>query len=117
MSAWLNRLNAPLLIRLCALSLALRLLFILLVKPYIHAVEDFNIAEHLACGEGFAYGGFEGDFHPTAMKAPVYPFFLALFIWAFGDASKLAIVMVQHAIPSFLLCLFGRLATHQNLRL
>jgi hypothetical protein len=111
MSAWLNRLNTPLLARLCIVSLVLRLLFILLAKPYIHAVEDFNIAEHLARGDGFAYGGFEGNFHPTAMKAPAYPFFLAVFIWAFGEASKLAVVMVQHALFAFLPMVFLRIGT------
>ena len=111
MSAWLIRLNTPLFTRLCIVSLVLRIAFILLTRPHIHAVEDFNIAEHLARGDGFAYGGFEDDFHPTAMKAPVYPFFLALFIWAFGDASKLAIVMVQHALFAFLPMLFLRIGT------
>jgi len=111
MSAWLNRLNTRRLTELCAISLLVRLAFILLAKPNIHAVEDFNIAEHLARGEGFAYGGFEGDFHPTAMKAPVYPFFLSVFIWAFGDASKVVIALVQHALFAFLPILFLRIGT------
>ncbi len=111
MSAWLTRLNTPLFTRLCIVSLVLRLLFILLAKPHIHAVEDFNIAEHMARGEGFAYGGFEGDFHPTALKAPVYPFFLSVFIWAFGDASKVAVALVQHALFAFLPMVFLRIGT------
>ncbi len=111
MSAWLNRLNTGLLTKLCAISLLVRFAFILLVKPHIHAVEDFNIAEHLARGHGFAYGGFEGDFHPTAMKAPVYPFFLSVFICAFGDASKVVIALVQHALFAFLPILFWRIGT------
>ncbi len=117
MSAWLNRLNAPLLTWLCAVSLVLRVAFILLAKPHIHAVEDFNIAEHLARGEGFAYGGFEGDFHPTALKAPMYPFFLSLFIWAFSDASKVIIALVQHALFAFLPIAFFRIGAALEMKL
>lgn len=109
MSAWLNRLKTPVLLRLCAVSLFARFCFILLAKPHIHAVEDFNIALHLAHGDGFAYGGFENDWHLTAMKAPAYPLFLAVFITLFGEASKLVIVLAQHALFAFLPIAFLRI--------
>ncbi len=109
MRAWLNRLNAPVLLRLCAVSLLARVCLVLLVQPHINAVEDFNIALHLAKGDGFAYGDFEQNWHLTAMKAPVYPLCLALFVALFGEAAKLVIVLVQHALFAFLPICFLRL--------
>ncbi|MFQ3598747.1 MAG: hypothetical protein SNJ55_07065 [Chloroherpetonaceae bacterium] len=109
MSAWLNRLNAPVLTWLCVASLFARFGFVLLAKPHIHAVEDFNIAMHLAHGDGFAYGGFDNDWHLTALKAPVYPVFLALFIVLFGEAAKLVSVLAQHALFAFLPIFFLRI--------
>lgn len=88
MSAWLNRLNLPLLTRLCAISLLARWSFLWLAHPHIHAVEDFNIAQHLARGDGFAYGGFENDWHLTALKAPAYPLFLAVFVMLVGESAN-----------------------------
>lgn len=109
MSAWLNRLNESMLLWLSAASLLARFCFVLLAQPNIHAVEDFNIAQHLAHGDGFAYGGFENDYRLTALKAPVYPLFLAVFIILFGEASKLVIVLAQHALFAFLPIFFLRI--------
>lgn len=110
MSAWLNRLNMPLLTRLCAISLLARWSFLWLAQPHIHAVEDFNIAQHLAHGDGFAYGGFENDWHLTALKAPAYPLFLAVFVVLFGESAKLAVALVQHALFAFLPIFFLRIS-------
>lgn len=107
MSAWLDRLSAPVLTLCCVASLALRVLFLLVVQPDFHAVEDYNIALHLARGDGFAYGGFERDFYPTALKAPVYPLFLAAFIVAFGDSAKWVVALVQHSLFAFAPLLFA----------
>ncbi|MGQ9805830.1 MAG: hypothetical protein ACUVRP_07115 [Chlorobiales bacterium] len=109
MKTWLNRLTAPMLLRLSAVSLVARFCFVLFAEPHIHAVEDYNIALHLVRGDGFAYGGFESDWHLTALKAPGYPFFLSLFIALFGEASKLLIVLAQHALFAFLPILFLRI--------
>lgn len=109
MKAWLNRLTAPMLLRLSAVSLVARFCFMLFAEPHIHTVEDYNIALHLAHGDGFAYGGFESDWHLTALKAPGYPFFIALFIALFGEASKLLIVLAQHTLFAFLPILFLRI--------
>lgn len=111
MTAIISRLATLDLSRLCALSLALRWLFVLILKPDLNAVEDFNIAAHLVRGEGFSYGGFDDDFYPTAMKAPIYPLFLSAFIFLFGESAKLAVVLVQHALLAFtpiLLSRFGK---------
>jgi hypothetical protein len=109
MSTWLNRFNLPLLTRLCAISLLARWGFLWLAQPHIHAVEDFNIAQHLAHGDGFAYGGFENDWHLTALKAPVYPLFLAVFVVLFSESAKLAVALVQHALFAFLPIFFLRI--------
>lgn len=108
MSAWLARLDWRLLLKFCAASLFARFAFVILAKPSIHSVEDFNIALHLARGDGFAYGGFENDFYPTALKAPVYPLVLAAFVALFGEASKLAAALFQHALFAFLPIFFLR---------
>jgi hypothetical protein len=82
---------------ICVASLALRLLFLVVIRPTIHGVEDYNIARHLAAGDGYEYA----DLGKTAMKVPLYPAFLAVFIWLFGDAHPLVIAGVQHALIAF----------------
>ncbi|MDW8436413.1 MAG: glycosyltransferase family 39 protein [Chloroherpetonaceae bacterium] len=114
MSAFLERLSFPVLTRLCGLSLLLRVGFVFVVQPSIVAVEDFNIAEHLARSDGFAYGGFDDDFRPTALKSPAYPLFLATFLALFGEQAKIVVVLVQHALAAFSPILLWRIGESLN---
>ncbi|MCS6894646.1 MAG: glycosyltransferase family 39 protein [Bacteroidia bacterium] len=77
--------------------------------PQTHAAEDLDIAKHLAAGEGFSIY----DRGPTTAKGPVYPFFLAFFIWLGADADNLwQAALVQHLLLSWAPLLIYRLGVY-----
>ncbi|MCX8050381.1 MAG: hypothetical protein N3B17_00605, partial [Chlorobi bacterium] len=93
MSSWLDRITARHILWLCIASAAARLVFVVAFRPAIPAAEDFAIAQHLAAGDGFSIY----DRGPTSIKGPLYPAFLALWLWLFGDRGGLvAAAVVQH---------------------
>lgn len=57
--------------------------------------EDWDIANNLV-----KYGAYSEfiSVGPTAYKLPVYPLFLSLFIYIFGDNAKTAVILSQHFI-------------------
>ncbi len=62
-----------------------------------------------------AYGESEDNWHLTAIKALVYPFFLAIFVTLFDESTKIIIVHVQHAFLAFLPILFFRIGKELQL--
>ncbi|MDW8135071.1 MAG: hypothetical protein RMJ66_08415 [Bacteroidia bacterium] len=76
-----------------------RVSFQLLLKPPIHGAEDLDIAIHLAEGKGFSIY----DRGPTTAKGPLYPLFLAFFLWLGADATYLwPPVLLQHLLLSWM---------------
>lgn len=71
-----------LLVALLALGLIIRLALIFTVTEPIDrdAKEYLDIAQNIVAGKGFSIDGI----HPTARRAPGYPFFLAILIFIFG---------------------------------
>jgi len=79
--------------------------FSVLVQPAPETIEDYQIAQNLAAGRGYCLLPTLG---PTAVKVPVYPLFLALFVRLFGAGNVFPIVVAQHillaGVPLLLLC-------------
>ncbi len=77
----------------------LRILFLIFFHNNINAVEDFTIAQNIVNGNGYSLVPQIG---PTAIKTPVYPLILSLFVFVFGTFSKIAIVIFQYILASFI---------------
>jgi hypothetical protein len=93
---------------ICTISAIARVGFLLLAEPPIPVAEDVAIARHLAAGDGFSIY----DRGPTSIKGPLYPSYLAVWLWLLGEHHGLrAAILVQHllyaAMPA-LLFLLGR---------
>ncbi|WP_370897749.1 hypothetical protein [Chryseobacterium gossypii] len=65
--------------------------------------EDWDIANNLV-----KYGTYAEFINvgPTAYKLPLYPFFLAFFIYFFGENAKAAVIISQHIIYFFIPLMF-----------
>lgn len=87
---------------LCFLSALLRVAFTLWSgEPSVRHMEDYNIATNLAKGRGYSLGDASAS-HPTALKAPVYPLFLAAVILAApSSAEETSCAIVQHVLIAF----------------
>lgn len=80
---------------LCIASALARLAFFAAVKPSIPVAEDYAIALHLVGGEGFSI--YERG--PTSIKGPVYPSYLAAWMWLLGVQSGLQwAIIFQHLL-------------------
>ncbi len=90
---------------LCCIMAAIRVLFVFISDDF-NSIEDYRIAQNIADGSGFVYVEQLG---PTALKAPVYPYFLSVFILMFGDDAPFFIALFQHLVFSFLPLLIYRI--------
>ncbi len=97
----------------CLTILLFRILVLVFFIDEINAIEDYAIAENIAEGKGFVYWEKAG---PTALKAPIYPFFLSVFILIFGSYAKIAASATQHVIFSFVPFLLVALGGRVNLK-
>lgn len=66
-----------------------------LVHPAPETIEDYQIAQNVAAGRGYCL---LPTLAPTAVKAPVYPLFLTVFIYLFGAGNVFPIVVAQHVL-------------------
>lgn len=85
----------------------LRIIFLIFSHSDIHSVEDFTIAQNIVNGNGYSLVPQIG---PTAIKTPVYPLILSLFILLFGTFAKIAIVIFQYFLASFIPLLLFKLS-------
>lgn len=90
----------------CALLLLLRLAFVILTYHKIHSAEDYLIAFNLVSGLGYTFDTAVGA---TALKAPVYPLFLAGCIAVFGASAHIAAALLQHCALGLVPLLLARL--------
>ncbi|MCX8111712.1 MAG: glycosyltransferase family 39 protein [Bacteroidia bacterium] len=109
---WLRRLwGQPerLFVLIAVLQFPIRVALQFIARLPINGFEDLDIALHLVRGEGFSIG----ERGPTTAKGPIYPFFLALFLWLGGDPSYLwQPVIVQHLLLSWMPFIMYRLGSH-----
>lgn len=85
-----------LLIVISIITFSARVFYVLKIGE-ITSSEDFRIASNIADGNGFI---FNQDAGPTALKAPLYPYFLSLIMILFGSKALLSAVLIQHFIFS-----------------
>ena len=88
-----------------------RLLFVFIFQNNYHSVEDYRIADNIVKGIGFVNNP---DIGPTAQKVPVYPLFIASFIYLFGSSGKLFLIIFQHLIMSSVPILLFMLGKEQS---
>jgi hypothetical protein len=79
----------------CAVSCVIRYIFAITQSGNINFAEDYAIAENIAKGLGFTYLPNVGA---TALKAPLYPYFLSVFILIFEGFAKIIVVLIQHTL-------------------
>ncbi|GBD06072.1 hypothetical protein HRbin20_01673 [bacterium HR20] len=104
-SMWLavERLTWRHILAICAISAIARVVFLLIAEPPIPVAEDYAIARHIAAGDGFSI--YERG--PTSIKGPLYPTYLAAWLWLLGEQNGLrAAILMQHllyaAMPALL---------------
>lgn len=82
---------------ICLTSFFARILFSLKIGE-ITGSEDMRIALNIARYNTFS---FNPEIGPTALKAPLYPYFLAFFMFFFGSKAIIAVSIIQHMMFSF----------------
>jgi hypothetical protein len=66
----------------------------------VRHMEDYSIAVNIAEGRGYSIGD-AANFQPTALKAPVYPLFLSVVVYAVPESHRLiACALIQHLLMS-----------------
>jgi hypothetical protein len=93
------------------LFLVLRFIVSIFFIQEFNSIEDYMIAENIVSGNGYELFAHAG---PTAIKAPVYPLFLSLFIIIFGTSAKLFVVLFQHLLISLVPFLLIELSERMN---
>jgi len=88
-------------------ALLLRLIFAVLTRHTIHSAEDFLIAQNLVSGLGYT---FDINVGATALKAPIYPLFLAGIITVFEQHAPLVAAIIQHCLLGIVPLLLARFA-------
>ncbi len=88
---------ARLLIACCVLAL-LRIGYVTLGSAEVLHMEDYDIAQSLVHGDGFTQSLTSG---PTAVKAPLYPLFLASILYVAPVGGLLFAALLQHLLLSF----------------
>lgn len=82
-------------VAICIISAVARVAYTLLAQPPIPVAEDYAIARHLAGGDGFSIY----DRGPTSIKGPLYPTYLAVWLWMLGEQDGLRVaILVQHLL-------------------
>jgi hypothetical protein len=92
---------------LCLLGLAIRIAIIFVFSDYTAPLtaEYGLVAQNLAAGKGFVGGGWLGPEAPTALNPPVYPLFLAIFLYLGVPLPYLWVELVQALLSALLIWL------------
>jgi hypothetical protein len=70
------------------------------------------VAKNIVAGKGFVGGGWLGPEMPTALNTPVYPLFLAAWLWVGVPLPFLGVELCQALLSALLIYLTGRIASH-----
>jgi len=109
----LRRLNQTLWL-LTAIGVIIRVTAVLALNDYHNPVtaEYGVVARNLVAGKGFVGGGWLGPEGPTALNTPIYPLFLAIWLWLGGPLPFLGVEICQAMISALLIYLTGKIASH-----
>ncbi len=99
---------------LTLLGLAIRIAAVLVLNDYQHPLtaEYGIVAEHLVAGKGFVGGGWLGPEQPTALNTPIYPLFLAAWLWSGVPLPFLGVELSQAVLSALIIYLSGRIALY-----
>ncbi|GBD08869.1 hypothetical protein HRbin22_01112 [Candidatus Thermoflexus japonica] len=85
----------------------------------IFALDDYRepltaeygvVARNLVAGKGFVGGGWLGPEGPTALNVPIYPLFLATWLWLKIPLPFLGVELSQAFLSALLIYLWGKIA-------
>ncbi len=110
---FIEHLNSKKIFVICVIFICLRLGFLVLFNGNFNSVEDFRIATNLVSGQGYSLNPALGA---TAIKVPVYPLFLSIFIKLFGTSAKFWIVFFQQIIIGLVPLLLFFLSNRTNIK-
>jgi len=69
------------------------------------------VARNLVAGKGFTGGGWLGPEQPTALNVPLYPLFLAFWLWLPIPLPFLAVELAQALLSALMIYFIGKIAT------
>lgn len=92
-------------------GLLLRVIAVLVLNDYRNPLtaEYGVVAANLVAGKGFVGGGWLGPEMPTALNTPLYPLFLAGWLWIGGPLPFLGVEISQAILSALLIYLFGKI--------
>lgn len=95
-------------------GLLIRIVAVLILNDYRNPVtaEYGIVAANLVAGKGFVGGGWLGPEMPTALNTPVYPLFLAGWLWIGGPLPFLWVEISQAVLSALVIYLIGRIGSH-----
>ncbi len=70
------------------------------------------VAKNIVAGKGFVGGGWLGPEMPTALNTPVYPLFLAAWLWVGVPLPFLGVELSQALLSALLIYFIGKIASH-----
>ncbi|MCS7179608.1 MAG: hypothetical protein N0A03_10155, partial [Anaerolineae bacterium] len=70
------------------------------------------VAQNLVEGKGFVGGGWLGPEMPTALNTPIYPLFLAAWLWLDPPLPFLGVQLCQALLSALIVWLVGKIVLH-----
>ena len=110
---FLDGMNSRKILLILLIFILLRLVFLFFYNGNFNSVEDYRIAINLAQNNSYSL---EYSVGATAIKVPVYPLFLSLFIKLFGSNAKFWIVLFQHIFIGLVPLMIYKLGIKTNLK-
>jgi len=97
---------------LTLLGLVIRVTAVLALNDYRNPVtaEYGIVASNLVAGKGFVGGGWLGPEAPTALNTPIYPLFLAAWLWLNVPWPFLGVQLSQALLSALVIYLAGQIA-------
>lgn len=99
---------------LTLVGLAIRVIAVIILNDYRDPLtaEYGIVARNLVEGKGFVGGGWLGPEMPTALNTPVYPLFLAAWLWLGGPLPFLGVELCQALLSALVIYFTGKIASH-----
>lgn len=109
----LQRFNSHYIWLLTIVGLAIRVTAVFMFNDYRDPLtaEYGIVARNLVEGKGFVGGGWFGPEMPTALNTPIYPLFLAAWLWLGGSLPFLWVEICQALLSALVIYLISKIAS------